>query len=591
EPFVRQLLAGYPQFTEDVVPGQGRAIKAVGTKLLVPEEQLRIALDYEPQEYFFLQDTVALYLRPAGAPQWSERPIEDLPQYHDRVSSREEVWMPAGESVPIRPLDLTVTPAGQDDPLSDYEVHVTGYLRYAFQEERWVPGGDRLNPVCNVNLSFDNGTGEDIELVAFHSSASQAKGGMLVFRWIETDAELTALASQPGPELEVRIPGEDIVLKVPAVPPEHGGEHAEFQSIEGTDYSFRIRNVVNNLNVPAGGGNRNVSVVIVEVRNGDRSYRRWVAIPAEFTRDLADDGGGAVEADPGIEMSYRPGGAAMLTIAAGPGEVGTHLLVRNSEGAVKQHDLKAGKTVTLAGNLKLRLNHIYPHTRSERRPAIVPLAQRDRDARKAFSMIKVVVAKDDWSTSLWLPYNQYAVPSEQYQYPGRITYAPRRIRLPSGQSLELMYSRQRHKLPSPVVLDSFELQTFQGGLIGSNSNVRDYVSKLRFADDSGQWGEPVQMSSNNPATDRGFWFFQATWDPPGRGSNGMNFTGTGVGNRNGVYIQLFGCCVAVAGMIYAFYIKPIVIRRRQQAAELNRAARKSSAEQVGVKELEGAQVG
>ncbi len=42
----------------------------------------------------------------------------------------------------------------------------------------------------------------------------------------------------------------------------------------------------------------------------------------------------------------------------------------------------------------------------------------------------------------------------------------------------------------------------------------------------------------------------------------MNFTGLGIGNRHGVHMQLLGCCVAVAGMIFAFYVKPIIKRQR-----------------------------
>ena len=42
----------------------------------------------------------------------------------------------------------------------------------------------------------------------------------------------------------------------------------------------------------------------------------------------------------------------------------------------------------------------------------------------------------------------------------------------------------------------------------------------------------------------------------------MNYTGLGIGNRNGVWIQLAGCCLMVAGMIFAFYVKPFMKRRR-----------------------------
>lgn len=44
----------------------------------------------------------------------------------------------------------------------------------------------------------------------------------------------------------------------------------------------------------------------------------------------------------------------------------------------------------------------------------------------------------------------------------------------------------------------------------------------------------------------------------------MNYTGLGVGNRNGVHVQLAGCCLAVTGMLFAFYVKPILKRRRYE---------------------------
>ncbi|MCH7526450.1 MAG: hypothetical protein IID39_03340, partial [Planctomycetes bacterium] len=90
------------------------------------------------------------------------------------------------------------------------------------------------------------------------------------------------------------------------------------------------------------------------------------------------------------------------------------------------------------------------------------------------------------------------------------------------------------------------------------------VSQLRFKTENG-WSEPQQMSMNLPAHNGGYWYFQSTWDPPAEGYAGMNYTGLGVGNRNGVHIQLAGTIIAVSGMIFAFYFKPIVRRRMQQA--------------------------
>ena len=75
-----------------------------------------------------------------------------------------------------------------------------------------------------------------------------------------------------------------------------------------------------------------------------------------------------------------------------------------------------------------------------------------------------------------------------------------------------------------------------------------------------------RVSVNNPKEPHdGYWFFQAQWDPPAEGQPGLNYTVLGVGNRNGVMVQLAGCCIAVIGMIYAFYVKPTLKRRRQAA--------------------------
>jgi hypothetical protein len=40
----------------------------------------------------------------------------------------------------------------------------------------------------------------------------------------------------------------------------------------------------------------------------------------------------------------------------------------------------------------------------------------------------------------------------------------------------------------------------------------------------------------------------------------------GVGNRNGVGAMLAGVCISIAGMIYAFYVKPAIVRHRKRAA-------------------------
>ena len=49
-----------------------------------------------------------------------------------------------------------------------------------------------------------------------------------------------------------------------------------------------------------------------------------------------------------------------------------------------------------------------------------------------------------------------------------------------------------------------------------------------------------------------------------RASLGLNYTVLGVGNRHGVWVQLAGCVIACLGMIYAFYVKPLIKRRNER---------------------------
>ncbi|HSV13230.1 MAG TPA: hypothetical protein VLI90_03175, partial [Tepidisphaeraceae bacterium] len=45
-----------------------------------------------------------------------------------------------------------------------------------------------------------------------------------------------------------------------------------------------------------------------------------------------------------------------------------------------------------------------------------------------------------------------------------------------------------------------------------------------------------------------------------------HWTILGVGNRPGVRVMILGCCMIVAGVLYAFYAKPYIIRRMKANA-------------------------
>ena len=158
----------------------------------------------------------------------------------------------------------------------------------------------------------------------------------------------------------------------------------------------------------------------------------------------------------------------------------------------------------------------------------------------------------------------------------RFEFAPTTIEVRGAdgnwKQLEVAFSRQRVPLPTDMVLERFEIDSNVGGFTGESGSIRDYRSLVRFKDGE-DWSAARPISMNKPVEHEGYWFFQSQWDPPDRArfegdtaSLGLNYTVLGVGNRVGVLIQLVGGTLMTLGMLYAFYIKPVLIRRRQDEA-------------------------
>lgn len=571
--FVRQLLAGFPQYNEDVIPGKGRAIKNLGRKLV--NEDLDMSLEYQPQEYFHIKDTWALYIRRAGEKNWVQRPIEGLPRYQDRISDRSLVFSDPKQELPTRPIDVSVPPAGADDPLGDARLHITAYLRYARMQSQWVEGGDRLNPVVRMSLLADHAPGQSYELAAFDRQRRISEDGLVQFVWVDDAGEAASFSGDSRPMLHVEVPAAgsdfDVVLTQETVDPD-----GPFVPIEGTEFAYRIRGVQDNLVLP--NQNRAITVAIVEIRTPEGTFRRWVSDVPDFTRDIHGDGMDphdvqARGVDERIVMRYQPASAPVV-LAAYPG--GLHFLFNGRDGQQINRPINVGERVEVIPGLWARVEGLWTSAVAQQKPFIVPPFARQRDAGEAFSMVRLEVDTGRGTQTEWVHFHPYALPGPEYAYGGRFTYAPTQFRTADGSTVEVIFSRKRQKLPNPVALDSFKLDTHIGGYTGQSLTIRNYVSELRFFEPSG-WTNPTRIAVNAPTENAGYWYFQSTWDKPSdqNPTGGMNYTGLGVGNRNGVYVQLIGCCMMVAGMIFAFYIKPVMVRRRY---ERSRARLSSSAE-------------
>lgn len=578
KPFIRQLLAGYPQYTEDIIPGSGRAVKSTGRKLIA--EDLGMTLGYEPQEYFHIMDTWALYTRRAGDTEWTQRPIHNMPRYHDRIGSRDRVFSEPQQRVAVRSMDLPVPPPPDGDVLGNASLRITGYLRYAHFQERRREGADRLNPVLRASLLPDGSAPIPLELVAFDQTASQSADGLVQFVWLNDFSLVDTLPTDARAVLHVEVPDRQVAFDVPITADTVVGAKGEFTKIDGTDFAYRIHAVKNNLALP--GRDRSVSVAIVAIETPEGRVTRMVADQPSKTRDMAGENGdphatatnAPQKPDPRIQMTYRPQTAPIL-LAAYP--KGLYLVVNGPNGRELGRDVEIGESVEVVPGLAIRADALWTHAVSEIKPYVVPPASRRRDVGEMLSMVRIEIDTGSDIQSRWLRFNQYAFPNQQYAYSGRFTYTPERFRLDDGTQLEIMFSRERHKLPNPIALESFALDTHVGGYTGKVHTIRNYVSHLRFLEQD-QWTEVRSIMVNAPTEYAGLWYFQSMWDKPqsGNPTGGMNYTGLGVGNRNGVHIQLAGCCIAVTGMLFAFYVKPVIKRRRSEQSRARLSEREET---------------
>ncbi|MEE2973020.1 MAG: hypothetical protein VX672_07830 [Planctomycetota bacterium] len=594
ERFIRQVIAGYPDYTEDLVfsddPGQPfqRNVKVNGERLF--DTSLLVGLEFAPTDHLYLRNDLAkswaLYVREVGESAWVERPIDGDFLYNDYIADRDWVWTAGvGEApIPIDPIDVPIPADSADDPFPDVDFRATGYLRYAVMRDQATAGGpsDPLDPTAWVQIRASGmGRSNDYVLRAFDPARNSVDGGLMAMRWIADEAEIDTLVSPPT--LDIAIPSLGIELSSPVKTPPPEAEQ-EFIRIDETGYGYRVVSLQNDLALGSG----TVSVAILEISSPTGIHRRWVFDDPSLTRDVIEgvpmgeaNHSGEVLGDDSIDIRYRPGtGSALLTIVAGPEEGRLRLITSVGVDRPEILDLPVGMPVPLSGGLELEIDRYEPRAIFVSRPFVVPESQRARDAKEYFSRLRVAPAGGE---ATWLRYHMYPFDGPEWTL-RRHVYEPTIVTLPDGRQAELLFGRRRMPLPAEVSLEEFVLTSHIGDFDGDTSNIRDYTSMLRFREQPGQpWSEPTPVSVNAPVEHDGYWYFQAQWDPPDEprfqgdvASSGLNYTVLGVGNRNGVYIQLLGCVIAVVGMGYAFYVKPVLKQRRRREVYAAAAAAKES---------------
>ncbi len=154
------------------------------------------------------------------------------------------------------------------------------------------------------------------------------------------------------------------------------------------------------------------------------------------------------------------------------------LAFNGRDGRELVREMTIGESVEVVPRFRVRADAILAHGKSEVKPYVVPPERRNRDVGVNMAMIRLEIGSGASVQSVWLPFNAYAFDNDQYAGSRRFSYSPRRVRLPDGSLVELMFSRERRKLPNPVALEDFELLTHLGGYTGNALTIRNYVSQL-----------------------------------------------------------------------------------------------------------------
>lgn len=216
---------------------------------------------------------------------------------------------------------------------------------------------------------------------------------------------------------------------------------------------------------------------------------------------------------------------------------------------------------------------------------VTPREKRNRQAAAEGlkQVLAVRVTCGNWSELVYVPFAQWALTSPWEGGSVKIPGTDLNLQLALGMRSRLIAPHPRAGNPAAVKLDDFKIVSYGGA--SQSLMQRDFRSFLTITEGNGEERKGVAHMNNpvyfggSPISNIGdtYWtLFQASWDP-----NGQRFTVLGVGNRPGVWIMTAGSVLMTVGLLYAFYVKPLIISRMKKRA-IEEAKAKGKVIPVGV---------
>jgi hypothetical protein len=198
-------------------------------------------------------------------------------------------------------------------------------------------------------------------------------------------------------------------------------------------------------------------------------------------------------------------------------------------------------------------------------PFIIPPEQRPRgqtamDAMQ-LSLIEVEVSGQGPSGPLkqrgiYVPFSPYAAIGEP-----PVGEKPAVVEVPGAGRFGLLMATTKRPLPAAVTLKAFEPVHYPG----ASRAYEDYISTIEVKNNTSGEARTLVAQLNGPASDQGLFYFQSAWDGDDNAPPEKRFTVLGVANRPGVYVMTAGSILIVLGIGFAFYVKPILLRKKKEA--------------------------
>ena len=209
-------------------------------------------------------------------------------------------------------------------------------------------------------------------------------------------------------------------------------------------------------------------------------------------------------------------------------------------------------------------------------PRVEPLEMRRPGLGRRPSAIRLKLTgrgpQAGWSASFWCPFSPYP----------HIDAVPITVRPAGGtQAWQITYSRFERDLHATLAGRSLSVTFFPG-----RESVESWRSDFIVQESSTDAPQPAAVYTNHTCSVAGLTLFQS-----GAAGDHWSWTVLGVGNRHGIWPMTLGCVLVVLGTLYAFYVKPILLRRRaseRPSAKEGAATREPARSAVAVYEASGA---